>query len=542
MSDEFIENISSSDKKLFVGLAGPGTGKSHTFKKIIQNEKFKGKNILILSFINKLVDDLAADFSHYSNVKVQTLHSFASGLMNNPELDPNLDRYISEDYKYINNTEINFEEKLRNNSLSKDEENFYKIRKELYKHTHPLYSFDSVIYALNSHFSIHPEKIPQYDLILVDEFQDFNELEVGLIKNLNSINKVVIVGDDDQSLYDFKKASPGLIREMYTDTNNMPFTLDYCYRCTEVIVNATNSLLDNATKQGWLQSRQEKKFLYPKDNPELVAKHRISAENNKIDFISKVSGHKLVYDLAKKIHDDIENDDMAEILILVPKYLKQILYEGLLGKGFNPIDFELFSEEKNNKIKHKDLVEVFNVLRVRKTDNLALRKAISLYLSESQTKDLIIKFGSGNNKSLWSLIDDVVKMGIENDIQLFKKVKAGKKKLSKDELLRFNKIFNLKNILPKLINGFSSIPKKGIDVVMTTTLSAKGLSSDYVYYLGIDDANLNDRNTNTFSDKYICEFLVGITRAKKKLTLISIKDPKPKILDFIDKTYINQIS
>ncbi|KKR33379.1 MAG: hypothetical protein UT66_C0040G0002 [candidate division CPR2 bacterium GW2011_GWC1_39_9] len=48
MDDEFIENISSSDKKLFVGLAGPGTGKSTTFKKIIQNGKFKGKKIINL--------------------------------------------------------------------------------------------------------------------------------------------------------------------------------------------------------------------------------------------------------------------------------------------------------------------------------------------------------------------------------------------------------------------------------------------------------------------------------------------------------------
>ena len=498
--------------------------------------------LIILSFINKLVDDLAADLSIFSNVKVQTLHSFASGLMNSPELDPSIDSYIGEDNKYINNTEINFEEKLRENSLSKNEENFYNNRKDLYKSNKPLYSFDSVIYTLNNFFSNHPEKIPKYDLILVDEFQDFNKLEIDLIKNLNSINKVVIVGDDDQSLYDFKKALPRLIREMYSDTNNMPFTLDYCYRCTEVIVDATNSLLDNATKHGLLGSRQEKKFLYPKDTPELALKHKISSDNNKIDFISKVSGNKLVYDLAKKIHDDIENENKADILILIPKYLKQVLYEGLLEKGFNPVDFELFSEEKNNKIKHKDLVSVFNVLMERKTDNLSLRKVITLYLSEDQTRDIIIKFGSENNKSIWRLLDGDVKKRIEGDIQLFNKVKTGKKKLEKEELLRFSKIFNLKNILPKLINGFSSIPKKGVDVVMSTTLSSKGLSADYVYYVGIDDANLNDPKTKAFIDKSICEFLVGITRTKKKLTLISINDQKPKILDFIDKTYINQIS
>lgn len=50
-----------------------------------------------------------------------------------------------------------------------------------------------------------------------------------------------------------------------------------------------------------------------------------------------------------------------------------------------------------------------------------------------------------------------------------------------------------------------------------------------------------DRTTNDFTDQKICEFLVGITRAKEKLVLISLSDQNPKILDFIDQDRINRV-
>ncbi len=50
----------------------------------------------------------------------------------------------------------------------------------------------------------YPNKIPVFDLILVDEFQDFNETESEFVDLLAQKNEIVIVGDDDQTLYGFK--------------------------------------------------------------------------------------------------------------------------------------------------------------------------------------------------------------------------------------------------------------------------------------------------------------------------------------------------
>lgn len=532
-----LKKLKDSEKKIFVGIAGPGTGKSTLFKTIIESDDFKSKKVLILSFINKLVDDLTSDFKKFENVKVLTLHAFAKQKLGDVDLDPKLDTIITEDLFLIKDKDIDYEKKFYEDNLTEDEENFYKERKKFYKYEKELYSFNSIIYAVNRFFDKHEDKIPtEYDLILIDEFQDFNKSEYELIKFLNKKCTLVLVGDDYQSLYAFKKAIPKQIRDLYADDNTEEFSLDYCYRCTEIIVDATNDLIKNAKAKGFLVDSLAKNFLYPKDDEKHKTKHEISEKYKVIDFISSVSGEKLIYELEKSIKSNTNAEDKKRILILTPNYLKQTIYDGLIRKGFNIVEFELFSKEEANKIKHKDLINIFETLVKRKTDDLSLRKILSIYINVDEIKELLRK-----NKKIWLCLSDEIKKKIEDDIAIFKKVKKGEDKLSSQELKRFSEIFNIKNLLSKMVKGFNSIAKGAIEVEMTTVMSSKGLSADLVYYVGIDDRNTLDKETKRFTDQKICEFLVGITRAKEKLTLISLEDDNPKILEFFNKKYINKI-
>ncbi len=537
---EILKKIKESNKCLFVGVAGPGTGKSTAFKTIIHSDDYRGKKVLILSFIKKLINDLSIDFKDFSNVEVLTLHSFAKQKLGDVDLNEDLDLIISEDFLFVYGSEIEYDKRFYENNLTEDEEKFYKERKNFYKHEKELYSFNSIIYEVNRFFNKSENNISsKYDLILIDEFQDFNKAEFELIKLLNKKSKVVVVGDDDQSLYgEFRNAKPKQIRELYKDESTEEFSLDHCYRCTEVIVDATNSLITNAESKGFLaDSLEGKKFLYPKDRED--NKNDISKKYDKIDFVPSVQGNKLIYELEKRIKKDIEGEDKKGILILTPSYFKQTIYTGLVGKGFNVVEFELFSDEQCNKIKHKKLTNTFKILVERKTDNLALRGVLSLYLNKSKLRNLVVK-SKEENKKIWTYLDDRIKKKIEYDIEIFKKVKKGKDKLIPKELKRFSELFTLKNILSKMIDGFDPITKNAIEVEMTTVMSSKGLSADFVYFIGIDDKNILDRETKNFTDQKICEFLVAITRAKEKLTLISLEDKKPKILEFIDPKYINE--
>lgn len=537
---EILEKLQKSDKTLFVGVAGPGTGKSTAFKAIVESDQYKGKKILILSFINKLIDDLSNDFKSFSNVKVLTLHSFAKQVLGDIDIVEDLDSVISQDFSFIKNKVIDFEEKFYEDNLADDERDFYKERKKIYKNDKELYSFNSIIYAVNLFFRQKPEKIPsEYELILVDEFQDFNKSEFELIKLLNTKCKVLVVGDDDQSLYsNFRNAKPDQIRDLYKSSDNENFTLDFCYRCTRVIVKSVNDILAEAKNRGHLNSRiQDKKFLYPEDRQD--NKNEISDKYPKIDFLSSVAGDRLIYILSEKIRKDFENEGKARILIITPGYLKNTIYDGLMKNGFNIVEFELFADEKSNNIKHRKLISLFGILKERKTDNLAIRRVLSLYLKDKQIKKVVVKSNT-ENKKMWYCLTDKIKKKIESDIDIYKKVKTGKKHLEHKELKRFNEIFNIKNVLSKMIKGFNSVSKGAIEVEMTTVMSSKGLSADLVYYLGIDDREMLDDQTNSITDNKLCEFLVGITRAKKKLTLISLIDSNPKILEFIDNTVLNK--
>ena len=47
----------------------------------------------------------------------------------------------------------------------------------------------------------------KYKYILIDEFQDTNKVQLDLIKLISSQNNITIVGDQKQSIYNFRGAN-----------------------------------------------------------------------------------------------------------------------------------------------------------------------------------------------------------------------------------------------------------------------------------------------------------------------------------------------
>jgi superfamily I DNA/RNA helicase len=88
-----------------------------------------------------------------------------------------------------------------------------------------------------------PERT-EFAHILVDEFQDLNKAEQGVIELLSGSAEVCIVGDDDQSIYSFKHAHPEGIRDWCkTNTSADDLSLDECRRCPTLVVEMANSLI-----------------------------------------------------------------------------------------------------------------------------------------------------------------------------------------------------------------------------------------------------------------------------------------------------------
>lgn len=88
------------------------------------------------------------------------------------------------------------------------------------------------------------EAIEQYDYILVDEFQDLNKSEQEFIRLIRGESNLVIVGDDDQSIYGFKYAHPQGIQEIdeiFGEYEDVPF--DVCRRCPKLVTRMASELI-----------------------------------------------------------------------------------------------------------------------------------------------------------------------------------------------------------------------------------------------------------------------------------------------------------
>ena len=94
-----------------------------------------------------------------------------------------------------------------------------------------------------------PETLNKYQnkfkYILVDEYQDTNQVQYMIVKRLAAMNEnICVVGDDAQSIYAFRGAN---IQNILNFKNDYPdfetVKLEQNYRSSQTIVNAANSLI-----------------------------------------------------------------------------------------------------------------------------------------------------------------------------------------------------------------------------------------------------------------------------------------------------------
>ena len=86
----------------------------------------------------------------------------------------------------------------------------------------------------------------RFRFILVDEFQDISPLQYEIIKLLAyQENNLFVVGDDDQSIYGFRGASPGIMKSFLTDyPNAVQAFLSNNYRSMKRIVTCAGKVIE----------------------------------------------------------------------------------------------------------------------------------------------------------------------------------------------------------------------------------------------------------------------------------------------------------
>jgi DNA helicase II / ATP-dependent DNA helicase PcrA len=96
-----------------------------------------------------------------------------------------------------------------------------------------------------------------YDHVLVDEFQDTNQLQSRILRGMCRTHRnITVVGDDAQSVYSFRGASPRSLLDFPKHFQGARLvTLEQNYRSTQPILDVTNTVISRAperfTKNLW---------------------------------------------------------------------------------------------------------------------------------------------------------------------------------------------------------------------------------------------------------------------------------------------------
>ena len=227
-----------------------GTGKTTTLK-LIAN-KFREKNILYLAFNSSIKSEASKIFP--SNTHVKTTHGLAF-LAIKKYTNINLDLLvnyraidISKEFELTYNqaiTSLKIFENFCNNkhdTIEKDDLE-HKTAKKMFDNMllslmKPTHSFYLKYYYL----LLKREEIPQYqyDILMLDEAQDTNEVTLGIFERLKAKTKI-FVGDRHQQVYSFR-GSKNAIEKIVC---NKEFYLSTSFRFNNSIANYANILLKN---------------------------------------------------------------------------------------------------------------------------------------------------------------------------------------------------------------------------------------------------------------------------------------------------------
>ncbi len=517
---------SRSTKKLV--MAGPGTGKSYLFQEVATKLINSGKTkILVLTFINELVKDLSVDM--HSLAKVSTLHSFAATELNNNKLIyMDLLKVVAKDLKDEKSITKEFDKILHNLEYAESDAIEYLAKRCKY---YKSYDPSSIVFELVKYYTADETKIPIYDLILVDEYQDFNSLEAELIRLLATKSKVLIVGDDDQSLYSFKHARPDNIRNLKSSDEYESFELPYCSRSTKVVIDAFHDCVNNARSEGFLGERVPKQYLYfPTAKKDVLSSLHPSMEIKRSVFHTKNA-----YFIDRAIAGIFENEPEFDVLIICSlKSQINSIAKALRKKGYSNV-----SGDGNESEKCKILLEGLNLLVNEKDSNLAWRLCLEGLSDETELKEAIIK-SKDCIKSFLECVTNTRKAEIKNLRAACVKIEKGEALTDTQRELVFNKLdikpndlgeYNAKErIFSERYSGVHHSTK----IKITTILGSKGLSYDYVFMINFDDRYLIP--TTGIDDESINKFLVALTRSRKEIHIFTSKTTEPKFVGWIDNT------
>lgn len=257
--------------------------------------------------------------------------------------------------------------------------------------------FDDLLLKTYELIKHHPDILYKYQhkfkYVLIDEFQDTNQLQYAIIKKIADVyQNITVVGDDAQSIYAFRGATIDNILNFEKDYPDLKvFKLEQNYRSTQTIVKAANELIHK-------NKNQIKKEIWTSNNKgELIKIVKLASDNDEGRWVADSI-------MELKLREHYKNQDFA---ILYRTNAQSRAFEESLRK--HNISYKIYGGMSFYQRKEiKDFLAYIK-LTINPYDEEAFKRVIN-YPTRGigqTTIDKIFIYAANQDKRLWDVVTTI---------------------------------------------------------------------------------------------------------------------------------------
>ena len=416
--------------------------------------------------------------------------------------------------------------------------------------------FDDILIKTYQLLSENPEIASYYqrkfDVVLVDEFQDTNEVQNRLVDILaKPDDNVFVVGDSDQSIYAFRGAQVSNILEFESRYLGAKVViLEENFRSTQAILDVANASISNN------RSHYSKRLFSSKELGDKVKVVKASSDLEEANFVASEilsltsSGSASFRDFAVFYRANSQSRAVEEALMQsgvpfqvlggVPFYERReikdlVSYLRLISNFDDEVSLRRVVNVPKRQIGEATLSKITYLQRtLRITLFEALEKAETAGVPKRVSKQIeafveLIREGRkriDEKESPLGILDFVLESSGYSEMLHSDTSHEGVGRLENVEELRrvVDEYVSLQDFLENAaLRSVVDDLEDSSKVTIMTLHSAKGLEFDTVFILGLEDGLFP--HLRSLTDSYSVEeerrlFYVGVTRSRRRLYLV----------------------
>lgn len=589
-------------------LAGPGSGKTLTIAKrieyLIMKHKVRPEEILVITFTKYAAWEMKnrtrsiCGPSSYA-VTFGTFHGIYYGILKwayrlnqsnllsdeekyrilreiLPGIDWDQEPEADEEKDYLQELAIEIGN-VKNNCMDIEEYEPVKYTTEKFRKLYRTYEetkkkyrkidFEDMLIQCRDLFMKRPDILKKwqekFQYILVDEFQDVNQAQYDVVRMLAAPqDNLFVVGDDDQSVYGFRGAKPGIMMEFMKDyPKARQILLDVNYRSSGYIVKGALRVIGNN------KIRFEKKIEAFRKPDETVhvqeVKDPVQEAEYVLERIREYREKGVSYtEMAVLYRTNVDARAMSELMTeyQIPFVMKEHLNN--IYEHFIALDMISYLRLSQGKYDRKYFLQIANrpnrylTRESMKTGNVSYESLRRYYRDKDWMVDRIDQLEWDMkmicDKTPYAAIQYIRKrMGYDE----FLKEYAAYRKISSEDLFALlEEIWQNSKGYGTIKEWFEHIEsygkmlkeqnkkngeKEGVNLM--TMHAAKGLEFDTVFVIEANEGSCPYKKAT--ADEEIEEerrlFYVAMTRAKRKLVISYVKEKNGK--DLLPSRFVSEL-